>query len=136
MTALYWLALTATMTALFWLPYVLNRVFAIGLGGTLGNPRPEGAAALAPWAQRARAAHANAVENLTLFAALVLIAYAKGLDTQAPVLIAAQSYFWARLAHYLVYTAGVPGARTIAFTVGFIAQMTVAFVVLSNMTGA
>ena len=31
-------------------------------------------------------------------------------------------YFWARLAHYVVYTMGIPVARTLTFTVGWLAQ--------------
>ncbi|APV48546.1 hypothetical protein BWI17_01895 [Betaproteobacteria bacterium GR16-43] len=135
MTALHWLALTATMTALFWLTYVPNRLIAIGLWATMANPTPQGAAALGPWAQRAKAAHANAIENLAPFAVLVLVAYAKGQDTQASVLIAAQVYFWARLAHFIVFTAGLPGARTVAFTAGWIAQMVVAYAVLRGIGG-
>ena len=135
MTALHWLALTATMTALFWLTYVPNRLIALGLWATLGNPTAEGATALGPWAQRAKAAHANAVENLAPFAALLLVAYAKGQDSQTSVLFAAQVYFWARLAHFIVYTAGMPGARTVAFTAAWIAQMVVAYAVLRAIGG-
>ena len=40
-TELYWLTLTALMTALFWVPYVLNRMVVSGLGGTLAGAAPE-----------------------------------------------------------------------------------------------
>ena len=42
-TELYWLTLTALMTALFWVPYVLNRMVMNGLLGTLAlDPCPFG----------------------------------------------------------------------------------------------
>jgi uncharacterized MAPEG superfamily protein len=44
--------------------------------------------------------------------------------------MAAVSYFFARLAHFLVYTAGIPGARTVAFTVGWLAQIVILAAVL------
>ncbi len=41
--------------------------------------------------------------------------------TRAAVIV----YFFARLAHFLVYTAGIPLMRTVAFTVGWVAQLVV-----------
>jgi len=32
-------------------------------------------------------------------------------------------YFWSRVAHLIVYTIGLPVFRTLAFTVGFFAQV-------------
>ena len=96
-TELYWLTLTALMTALFWVPYVLNRVAATGLGGTLAGSAPD-AGKLAEWAQRAIRAHTNAVENLAIFAPIVLTAHVLGISnpaTKAAVVV----YFFARLAH-------------------------------------
>ena len=37
-------------------------------------------------------------------------------------MLACAVYFWARVAHTIVYTMGLPVFRTLAFTVGFIAQ--------------
>jgi uncharacterized MAPEG superfamily protein len=36
--------------------------------------------------------------------------------------LACAVYFWARVAHLIVYTMGLPVFRTLAFTVGFLAQ--------------
>lgn len=69
---LSWLAYTLAVTALFPFPYVLNRIAVQGVTATLGNPPASGDTALAPWAQRARRAHANAVENLVLTGCLLL----------------------------------------------------------------
>jgi hypothetical protein len=38
-------------------------------------------------------------------------------------------YFWARLAHLIVYTLGLPVFRTLAFTVGFLAQAVLALAI-------
>jgi len=38
-------------------------------------------------------------------------------------------YFWARVAHLIVYTMGLPVFRTLAFTVGFLAQAVLALAI-------
>jgi uncharacterized MAPEG superfamily protein len=117
----------STFTALLWVPYVLNRMIVRGIPATVGYPNdPE---PLARWAQRLRAAHANAVENLVVFAALILAAHALGVST--PVTAAAGPlYLWSRVAHAVTYTFRVPWLRTLAFVGGFAAQMMVAWEVL------
>ena len=69
---LFWLTLTVILTGLLWVPYVLNRFVVRGLFGTLDNPSRD-AKPHAPWANRLMFAHDNAVENLIVFAPLVLI---------------------------------------------------------------
>jgi uncharacterized MAPEG superfamily protein len=130
-TELYWLTLTALMTALFWVPYVLNRVAATGLTGALAGAGPD-AGKLAEWAQRAIRAHGNAIENLAIFAPIVLTAHALGISnptTRAAVIV----YFFARLAHYFVYAAGVPVARTLTFTAGWLAQIAIILAILRSV---
>ena len=121
---LFWLAATALMTALFWLPYVLERVAARGLWAAHDNPAPNAAPA-SPWARRAMAAHANAVENLAVFAPLVLVVVMASRGS-AMTAGAAAVYFFARLAHFAVYAAGVPVLRTLAFAVGWAACLVLA----------
>lgn len=58
-------------------------------------------------------AHANAVENLVVFAALVLTANAAGISNGA-IATAAMVFFWARVVHALAYTFGVPWVRTLS----------------------
>ena len=121
-TELYWLTLTLLMTALFWLPYVLDRIATRGLlGATLGTT-PETGEKQSPWAQRAMKAHANAIENLAIFAPAVLALHLLNVSTPTTRLAAA-AYFFARLAHFLVYTLGIPFARTPAFAVAWAAQI-------------
>jgi uncharacterized MAPEG superfamily protein len=66
------------------------------------------------------AAHANAVENLVLFAPLVLVAHELEISNGTTV-AACAVYFWARLAHFIVYTLGIPVLRTLCWTVGWLA---------------
>jgi uncharacterized MAPEG superfamily protein len=111
-------------TALLWVPYVLNRIMVGGIAATMGYPADP--PPLAPWARRLRAAHANAVENLVIFAALLLAAQALGIHTSA-VAIAGTLYLWSRIVHAITYTLGVPWLRTLAFVGGFAAQMMLAW---------
>lgn len=122
-TELYWLTLTALMTALFWVPYVLNRVAVSGLGGALAgtSPTSEGHS---DWANRAIKAHSNAIENLVVFATVVLTAHALNISTSATK-AAVVVYFFARLVHFVVYAAAIPAARTLAFTAGWLAQIAI-----------
>ena len=121
---LFWLTLTTILTGLMWVPYILDRVMVRGLMPTLGNPKP-GDTPQSAWAMRLYFAHTNAVENLVVFAILVLVLNALDVSTRVTA-IACAVYFWARLAHAVVYTLGVPVLRTLAFTVGFLAQAALA----------
>lgn len=126
-TELLYLALVTAFTALLWVPYILDRVAVRGLIDAVGypeNPKPQSV-----WAQRLMKAHANAVENLVIFATLVLIAHALGISNAA-IASASMAYFWARVVHALAYTFGIPWVRTLAFTVGFLAQAVVAWQIL------
>jgi len=124
---LFWLTLTVIMTGLLWVPYVLNRIQVRGLGGAMANPT-RGAAPHAEWATRLMFAHDNAVENLIVFAPLVLILAQIDYSTKWTV-YACMVYFWARVAHLIVYALGLPVFRTLAFTVGFVAQAVLALAI-------
>ena len=116
LTYLVW---TTILTALIWIPYVLDRIVVWGLTDTVGYPdapKPQ-----SPWARRMKAAHANAIENLAVFATLVLAANVAGITNGATV-FAASLYFWARLIHLGAYTLALPWVRTLAFAGGFAAQ--------------
>ena len=128
---LLWLTLTVVLTGLLWVPYILDRIMVRGLMGAMANPsrndKPQ-----SPWAQRLYFAHTNAVENLVIFAALVLILDDINHSTQATA-IACAVYFWARLAHVIVYMLGVPVLRTLAFTVGFLAQAALVLAIFGKL---
>ena len=92
-------AAARSIRASLWVPYILDRIAVRGLADTVGypeNPKP-----MSRWAQRLQAAHGNAVENLVVFATLVLVANATGTSNEVTVL-ACTVYFWARLAHAVV----------------------------------
>jgi uncharacterized MAPEG superfamily protein len=126
-----WLTLTVILTGLMWVPYILDRIMVRGLMGAMANPsrsdKPQSA-----WAQRLYFAHTNAVENLVIFASLVLILDSMGYSTRGTV-TACAVYFWARLAHVIIYTAGIPVLRTLAFAVGFAAQVWLAVSIFSAL---
>ncbi len=126
MTSIHWLGFTAALTALLWVPYVLDRILKLGLVGAMANPEPEWAAKQAVWAIRAKAAHSNAVENLAVFGVLVLCAAALGKGGEGVVLAATQIYFWSRLLHFAIYSAGLPVLRTVLFLAGVGCQIAVA----------
>ena len=88
---------------------------------------------LPDWVNRANRAHLNAVENIAPFAAVVLIANAVGVSSAVTANCAAV-YFYARLAHALLQISGfgLLMARTVAFTVGWIAFMTFALILLQR----
>ncbi len=122
MTAeLYWLTLTGLLTGLLWAPYILNRMAEQGIVGTMKTEATT-TPAVAEWAARAKRAHYVAVENLVVFAALTLVVHVTNSAT-ALTATAAMIYFFALLTHYVVYTLGVPGLRTVAFLTGFACQM-------------
>ena len=126
---LYYLALVSAATLLMWVPYMLARIVTRGLMPTLGDPADPNYAPDPAWAMRARRAHANAAENLAVFAPLVIILALTGISTPATVM-AAQIYLWARLVHYVVYAAGIPAVRTLAFGAGVAACLVIASVIL------
>jgi uncharacterized MAPEG superfamily protein len=125
---LMWLTYTCLLTALLFLPYSLNLAQKHGLPAAFGNrekPLP-----LAPWAERAKRGHYNAVENLVVFAAVVLVAHLMGKHSNA-VTTSAMIYFWARLVHYVAYTAGWIYVRTLAWLVGWICTLVIIVQILS-----
>jgi uncharacterized MAPEG superfamily protein len=124
---LFWLTLTVILTGLLWVPYVLNRIAIRGLFGAMGNPARDDKPH-AEWASRMMFAHDNAVENLVIFAPLVLILAHLDYSTKWTV-GACAVYFWARVAHLAVYTLGVPVFRTLTFAVGFFAQAVLALAI-------
>ena len=123
-TELHYLALVTALTGLLWVPYIVDRMTSRGLADAIGYAAPS--APQSAWAERLRRAHANAIENLVVFAALVLVANAAGISNPV-VATAAIVYFWARVVHALAYTLAIPVVRTLAFFASFVAQAMVAW---------
>ena len=89
----------------------------VGLPALAGNR--EGMPALTGMAGRAHRAHCNMLENLAPFAALVLVAAVAGRANEMTAL-GAQLFFWARVAHAVLYLAGIPWVRTGAWAVSIL----------------
>lgn len=119
---IFWLTMSVVLTGLLWLPYIVDRIMVRGLMGALDNPKPKDKPQ-SNWAQRLYFAHTNAVDNLVLFAPLVLILDSRNVSTTLTA-TACAVYFWARLAHAAVYAAGIPVLRTLTFTIGWLACAT------------
>jgi uncharacterized MAPEG superfamily protein len=96
----------------------------VGLDKLAGNREdlPE----MTGWAGRAQRAHLNMLENLILFAILVLVAKAAGVSNSMT-LLGAQLFFWGRVAHAVLYLAGIPWARTAAWGVSVIGLILIAW---------
>ena len=74
-----------------------------------------------PWVDRAVRAHANLVENLPPFIALVVAAHLTG-RADGTTALGATTFFWARVAHALIYVAGVAYLRTAAFATSLVGE--------------
>jgi len=96
---------------------VSGATLQVGLPALAGNR--EGLVPCTGWAGRAARAHHNMLENLVLFASLVLVAALAG-KTNATTLLGAQLFFWARVAYAVVYLGGIPWLRTAAWLVSVI----------------
>ena len=99
-----------------------------GIGNAVYDPNGE-TDAIAPWAKRMMKAHQNAVENMVLFAPLVLILHAQGMSTETTT-TACAVYFFSRAVHYVVFTFGIPVLRVVAFLTGFVCQIIIALKIL------
>ena len=95
----------------------------VGLLALAGNR--EGVPEFTGIAGRARRAHLNMLENLVLFAALVLITAVAG-KANAMTALGAAIFFWARLAYAAIYLAGLPWLRTIAWGVSVVSMIMIA----------
>ncbi|EMF0744843.1 MAPEG family protein [Klebsiella aerogenes] len=125
------LTLICLLTVMMWIPYIIARATRANVAPAAGNGHSPSTDPT-PWAQRAQKAHANAVENLVIFAPLVVAAALLNVNN-AITLIAAKIYLLARIVHYIAYIAGIPVIRTLAFQSGFVATVTIAIVILSSV---
>ena len=78
--------------------------------------------AVPAWVERTRRAHANMVENLPVFASLVLVAHVAG-KADASTALGSQIFFVGRVAHAAIYIAGIPYLRTAAFFVSAVGEV-------------
>jgi uncharacterized MAPEG superfamily protein len=121
-TDLKYLAYMSMLTAALWIPYIVCQVMNNGplqpknyLDPSLPRPVPA-------WGQRAHRAYLNAIEVFAPFAALVIAAQLSG-KANAMTAFWSASFFYLRLAHAIVYGAGLPYFRTVLFTLAFITEV-------------
>jgi len=114
LTLLVWSAILAFVQMLV---AVGGAQLQVGLPALVGDR--ENLPAIVGWAGRARRAHLNMLENLVLFAILVLVAQIAG-KTNATTLLGCQIFFWARIAYAIIYIIGVPWLRTAAWAVSIV----------------
>ena len=126
---IYWLCMVIIFTAIMWLPYIINRMAEMGVWVALYNPQPD-IRPRAQWAERMMRAHENAVENLVIFAPLVLITEMMHINSDISA-AAVVVYFYARLVHFIVFTLAIPLLRVFTFLAGVGAQLTLAFNILA-----
>ena len=118
--------MTVELTLLIWsavLTVVLAVIGATGAMLQIGLPTLAGNRETMPeitgWAGRAMRAHRNMLENLVLFAIVVLVAKAIGVSNGMTVL-GAEVFVAGRVAHAVLYIIGVPWLRTAAFAVSLV----------------
>ncbi len=123
-TDLMMLIASAVLTVLLALPYSTGFMLTRGLYVMAGNREdfPPGTG----WIGRAHRAHLNMVENIVPFAVLVLAAAVAG-KADAWTALGAQVFFYSRVAHAVVYIAGVPWLRTLAWIGGVVGMALVLY---------
>ena len=125
---LYWLVATILMTSLLWVPYILNRMHEQGIFNAIWDPQGH-TETKKDWARRMMQAHENAVENLVIFAPLVILVQVTGFNSEVTA-SACMLYFFTRMVHYLAFTFAVPVVRVVTFLIGFGVQLILALTLL------
>ena len=111
------------LTLLVWsvgLTFVQMLVYTVGAAHLFGLPKLAGnredLPSAAGWVGRAGRAHRNMLENLVLFAILVLVAEITE-KNDAMTGLGSQLFFWGRLAYAIIYVAGIAWARTTVWVI-------------------
>ena len=127
-----YLVLSGVLTLLLWTPYIVARLFVWGPLTFLNN-YPENFPVETPqqplWAARAQRAHLNMVETMPAFIAVVIgSSYLLSSSAQAITAIAywCSVFFWARVAHAVVYISGIPYLRTPVYLVSWFSILAIA----------
>jgi len=114
---LMWLLWAVALTVVQMLVAVSGATLQVGLPMLASNR--DKMPALTGWTWRADRAHRNMLQNLVLFAAVVLVAVVAN-KTNASTLIGAQIFVWGRVAYALIYLAGIPWLRTLSWVVSMV----------------
>jgi len=119
-----YLLATTVLTALIRVPWMVNKVTVRGLKNVVGYPSES--EPLAGWARRLWYAHQDALDNLVIFAPLIVLVYLADASSRLTE-IAAGIYFWSRTIHAVVYALAWPWIKTAAYLAGFAAQLLLAW---------
>jgi uncharacterized MAPEG superfamily protein len=118
--------MSTDLTLLVWaaaLTFVQAVIAAVGAQMQVGLPalagNRENLPTITGWAGRAARAHRNMLENLVLFAVLVLVTQASG-RANAVTALGSELFFWARLVYAPVYVIGIPWVRTVVWGVSVV----------------
>jgi uncharacterized MAPEG superfamily protein len=114
LTLLVW---SVALTFIQMLVAVSGATLQFGLPTLAGNR--EDLPPATSWAGRAYRAHHNMLENLVLFAVLVLVTEITNRNS-AMTGLGAQLFFWARVAYAVIYVVGLPWIRTAVWGVSVI----------------
>jgi uncharacterized MAPEG superfamily protein len=114
---LMYLVWSVALTVVLVVIAVAGATQEVGLPTLAGNR--EGLPEMTGWAGRAQRAHWNMLESLVLFAILVIAAQLAG-KTNAVTALGAKVFFWGRVAHAVIYLAGIPWLRTAAWAVSIV----------------
>lgn len=131
--------MTIELTVLAWSTVLLivlimisanANLMAMGMEWGIGN-RDE-ASSVTGWGARARRTYLNHLENLVIFGLLIILAHLANVHTELTVL-GAQLFLVARIVYAAVYIAGISamGIRTLAYFVGLISTLMIAYAVLT-----
>ncbi len=116
-TELLMLAATGGLLLLLTLIQGTRNVLALGLPTAAGNQHD-----IAPWTgwnDRLNRAIRNLMEAIAIFVPVVIAVQISGLNNETTAM-GAQLFVIARIAHAVVYTAGIPWVRTAAWAVGVV----------------
>ena len=130
---LWYLFLSAALLSCLWIPFIAGMVKYEGLLTPDDYINLRDTSKFPSWVRRANRAHVNMVEQFGAFAGLVLVAHIAGVSTEATALAAAV-FFWARIVHAVVMISGFSKlmARTLTFTVAWLALLVIAWEIFSN----
>ena len=113
------LRLLAYSAILTWLMIITASMLRAGFDLRIAFGNREALPEQSPMAGRAARAAANMLENMVLFIAVTLVSMtARGEDAHDRVVLGARIFFWARLAYFPVYVAGITYLRTALWAAG------------------
>ena len=114
MTTDLWMLVSTAFLGLF-MPFIYGTGRSLQPGGFNWSAGNRDAELVVPgWTRRAVQAHSNLIESLAAFAILVIVAHISGKANEMTAL-GSIIFFWGRVAHIIVYTAGIIYLRTLVW---------------------